>query len=67
MEEASDKDSDLENIGSDEEVEANRSPAVRLQEDHKEAETNEDHHVNILEDRVEGLHLVGRIKTSGIR
>lgn len=39
----------LQGEGCDQEVEAHAAEAVTLQERHKEAETNEDHHVHILE------------------
>ena len=62
MPEGSDQDGDLEAPSSDEEVEADRAPAMRLEEHHKEAKANEDHDVNILEDRVVFLHSVGSIE-----
>ena len=35
--------------GSNEEIDADGSPAVRLQKDHQEAKADEDHDMNILE------------------
>lgn len=39
----------LQGKGCDQEVEAHAAEAVALQEGHEEAETDEDHHVHILE------------------
>ena len=46
------EDGELEGVRGDDEVESHGSPRVSLQEDHEEAETNEDHHVHILEHRI---------------
>lgn len=39
----------LQGEGSDQEVEPHTAKAVTLQEGHKEAKTNEDHHMHVLE------------------
>lgn len=39
----------LQSKSCDQEVEAHAAEAITLQEGHKEAETNEDHHVHVLE------------------
>lgn len=49
MEEPVDEDGPLEAQGRDHEVEAHRAEAVALQEHHEEAETDEDHDVDVLE------------------
>ena len=41
---------ELHGKGSNDEIEANRTPAMTFQEYHKEAETYKDHHVHILEE-----------------
>lgn len=41
--------SPLEAEGSDEEVEAHSAKAVAFEEGHEEAESNKDHHVDVLE------------------
>ena len=53
MEEALHKSSPLQSQGSDQEVEAHAAEAIALKEGHEEAETDEDHHMNILELRVQ--------------
>lgn len=49
MEEPVDEDGPLQAEGRDHEVEAYRAKTVALQEHHQEAETDEDHDVDILE------------------
>lgn len=44
-----DDDGPLDDVGRNEEVEADRTEAVPLQEGHEVAETDEDHHVHVLE------------------
>ncbi len=46
------EDSDLNGPSSNQVVEADWCPRVILQEDHEEPETNEDHDMNILEQRI---------------
>lgn len=41
--------SPLQGEGSDQEVEAHAAEAVALKKGHEEAETNEDHHMHVLE------------------
>lgn len=49
MEEALHQRCPLQGKGCDQEVEAHAAEAVALQEGHEEAETDEDHHMHILE------------------
>lgn len=49
VEEALHERGPLQGEGCDQEVEAHAAEAVSLQEGHEEAETDEDHHVHILE------------------
>lgn len=49
VEEALHERGPLQGEGGDQEVEAHAAEAIALQEGHEEAETDEDHHVNILE------------------
>ena len=58
MPEGGDEDSDLQGPGSDPVVEAHRCPAVRLEEDHEEAESDENHNVHVLENGVVLEHFV---------
>ena len=67
MPETDDEDCDLEGVGSNKEVEAYRGPTVRLEEYHEVAKSNEDHHVDVLEERVVCLHFVSSIETRGTR
>lgn len=48
VEEALHERGPLQGEGGDQEVEAHAAEAIALQEGHEEAETDEDHHVNIL-------------------
>ena len=63
--ESSYQDCDLKSPSTDQEVEADRCPAVRLQEHHKEAKANKDHDMNILKQWVKLLHFVGGGKRLG--
>ena len=58
MEETKTEGSPLKDESGNEVIEANGGPAVRLEEHHEEAETNEDHDVNVLESGVESPHLL---------
>ena len=49
VEEASCKERPLDGETSKEEVKSDRAPAISLQESHQEAETDDDHHMRILE------------------
>lgn len=49
MEPALHEQSPLQAEGGNEEVEADRTEAVPLQESHEEPETHKDHHMDILE------------------
>lgn len=49
MEEALHQSGPLQGKSCDQEVEANATEAIPLQEGHEEAKTDEDHHMNILE------------------
>lgn len=53
-----DQNRDLNHVGGDQEVVANGCPAVVLQEDHQESESNEDHHVHVLEHGVVSRYIV---------
>ena len=58
MPESSAQNCNLDAPGSNEEVEANRCPTVAFQKDHKKSKTNEDHDMNILEQRIVVMHMV---------
>ena len=58
MPESSAQYCDLNTPGSNQEVESNWSPTVTFQENHKKAKTNEDHDMNILEQRIVIVHMV---------
>ena len=55
MEEWNYKHGDLHGVAGDEEIVAHGSPAVFLQENHKESKTYENHHVDVLKHWVEAL------------
>jgi hypothetical protein len=47
--EACEENTDLDGPASNQIVESNRAPGTVFEEDHKEPEANEDHHMDILE------------------
>ena len=52
MPEADDEDGELHGPSGNHEIEADRGPAVRLQENHEEAEADENHDMHVLENGV---------------
>jgi hypothetical protein len=57
MPEAHEEDTQLEGPGGEEEVDTHRGPAVGLEEDHQETETNVDHKVYVLPHRIVILNM----------
>ena len=56
MEKAVDKSSPLQNKSSHKHVESNTAESITLQECHQKTESNEHHHVNILEHCIHKKH-----------